>query len=87
MDELLASRLTAQEHKNTMKVLDSIYFSDKLPKNVIPFPLNRIKRLNVDILTQQSSKEKYLIAPNVGKYPLNFMILNTTAPIPRTNGR
>ena len=57
MDELLASRLTAQEHKNTMKVLDSIYFSDKLPKNVIPFPLNRIKRLNVDILTQQSSKE------------------------------
>ena len=57
MDELLASRLTAQEHKNTMKVLDSIYFSDKLPKNVIPFPLNRIKRLNVNILTQQSSKE------------------------------
>tara|TARA_R110002110_G_scaffold11088_1_gene53884 strand:- start:56 stop:274 length:219 start_codon:yes stop_codon:yes gene_type:complete len=57
MDELLASRLSDQEHKNTMKVLDSIYFSDKLPKNVIPFPLNRIKRLNVDILTQQSSKE------------------------------
>ena len=57
MDELLASRLTAQEHKNSMKVLDSIYFSDKLPKNVIPFPLNRIKRLNVNILTQQSSKE------------------------------
>jgi hypothetical protein len=57
MDELLASRLTAQEHKNTMKVLDSIYFSDKLPKNVIPFPLNRIKRLNVDILTQQPSKK------------------------------
>ena len=57
MDELLASRLTAQEHKNSMKMLDSLYFSDKLPKNVIPFPLNRIKRLNVDILTQQSSKE------------------------------
>ena len=57
MDELLASRLTAQEHKNSMKMLDSLYFSDKLPKNVIPFPLNRIKRLNVNILTQQSSKE------------------------------
>ena len=57
MDELLASRLSDQEHKKTMKVLDSIYFSDKLPKNVIPFPLNRIKRLNVNILTQQSSKE------------------------------
>ena len=57
MDELLASRLTALEHKNSMKMLDSIYFSDKLPKNVIPFPLNRIKRLNVDILTQQSSKK------------------------------
>jgi len=57
MDELLASRLTAQEHKNSMKMLDSLYFSDKLPKNVIPFPLNRIKRLNVDILTQQSSKK------------------------------
>ena len=57
MDELLASRLTALEHKNSMKVLDSLYFSDKLPKNVIPFPLNRIKRLNVNILTQQSSKE------------------------------
>ena len=57
MDELLASRLSDHEHKKTMKVLDSIYFSDKLPKNVIPFPLNRIKRLNVNILTQQSSKE------------------------------
>jgi len=57
MDELLASRLSALEHKNSMKMLDSIYFSDKLPKNVIPFPLNRIKRLNVDILTQQSSKK------------------------------
>ena len=57
MDELLASRLTALEHKNSMKMLDSLYFSDKLPKNVIPFPLNRIKRLNVDILTQQSSKK------------------------------
>ena len=57
MDELLASRLSALEHKNSMKMLDSLYFSDKLPKNVIPFPLNRIKRLNVDILTQQSSKK------------------------------
>ncbi|HAT66731.1 MAG TPA: hypothetical protein DCS66_19430 [Flavobacteriaceae bacterium] len=57
MDELLASRLTALEHQKSMKMLDSIYFSDKLPKNVIPFPLNRIKRLNVDILTQQSSKK------------------------------
>ena len=57
MDELLASRLTAQEHKNSMKTLDSIYFNDKLPKNVIPFPLNRIKRLNVNFPTKQSSKK------------------------------
>ena len=57
MDELLASRLTAHEHSESMKTLDSIYFSDKLPKNVIPFPLNRIKRLNVNIITKQPSKK------------------------------
>tara|TARA_R110000737_G_scaffold336506_1_gene356040 strand:+ start:2147 stop:2365 length:219 start_codon:yes stop_codon:yes gene_type:complete len=57
MDELLASRLTAQEHSESMKTIDSIYFNDKLPKNVIPFPLNRIKRLNVNFFTKQSSKK------------------------------
>jgi|TARA_R110000803_G_scaffold32395_1_gene71445 hypothetical protein len=55
IDELIASKTTAHEHEKSMKFIDSIYFNDKLPKNVIPFPLNRIKRLNVNIVAQQSS--------------------------------
>ena len=57
IDELIASKTTAHEHKRSMKFIDSIYFNDKLPKNVIPFPLNRIKRLNVTFPTKQSSKK------------------------------
>ena len=39
-----------------MKVMDSIYFKKKLPKNVILFPLQRIKRY-VHHPTQQSRKK------------------------------
>jgi len=57
IDELLAAKTTAHEHSETMKLMDTIYFSPNLPKNVIPFPLHKIKRLNVNILTKQSSKK------------------------------
>ena len=44
LDTLLASRLNQYERIKNMKIMDSIYFQKKLPKNVILFPLQRIKR-------------------------------------------
>jgi len=45
LDTLLASRTTDQyERIENMKVMDSIYFKEKLPENVVLFPLQRIKR-------------------------------------------
>tara|TARA_R100000951_G_scaffold100070_2_gene90715 strand:- start:732 stop:947 length:216 start_codon:yes stop_codon:yes gene_type:complete len=57
LDELIASRLSAHEHKKSMQLIDSIYFNDKLPKNVIQFPLNRIRRLNVNKSAKQPRKK------------------------------
>jgi len=57
LDQLIASRLSAHEHKKSMQLIDSIYFNDKLPKNVIPFPLNRIRRLNVNKSAKQPRKK------------------------------
>ena len=45
LDTLLASRTTGQyDRLENMKVMDSIYFREKLPENVVLFPLQRIKR-------------------------------------------
>ena len=44
LDTLLASRLNQYERIKNMKIMDSIYFKKKLPKNVVLFPLQRIKR-------------------------------------------
>mgnify|MGYP003154453552 FL=1 len=44
LDTLLASRLNQYERIKNMKIMDSIYFQKKLPKNVVLFPLQRIKR-------------------------------------------
>ena len=45
LDTLLASRNTEQyERIESMKVMDSIYFKENLPENVVLFPLQRIKR-------------------------------------------
>ena len=54
LDELIASRLSAHEHKKSKQLIDSIYFNEKLPKNVITFPLNRIRRLKVNPSAKQS---------------------------------
>jgi len=44
LDTLLASRLNQYDRIKNMKIMDSIYFQKKLPKNVVLFPLQRIKR-------------------------------------------
>lgn len=44
LDTLLAARTSEHERVTTIKFMDSLYFKKKLPKNVILFPLDRIKR-------------------------------------------
>ena len=57
LDAILASRTTDQyERIESMKVMDSIYFKEKLPENVVLFPLQRIKRY-VHQTTRKPSKK------------------------------
>jgi len=44
LDAMLAARTNQYERVQSMKLMDSIYFKEKLPENVILFPLQRIKR-------------------------------------------
>ena len=44
LDTLLASRTNQFDRIESMKLMDSIYFKKNLPKNVVLFPLQRIKR-------------------------------------------
>ncbi len=44
LDTLLASRTNQYDRIQSMEVMDSIYFRKNLPKNVVLFPLQRIKR-------------------------------------------
>ena len=56
LDTLLATRTNKRERVKSIKVMDSIYFKKKLPKNVILFPLDRIKRY-VHHTTRQPRKK------------------------------
>jgi len=57
LDAILASRTTDQyERIESMKVMDSIYFKENLPENVVLFPLQRIKRY-VHQTTRKPSKK------------------------------
>jgi len=57
LDAILASRTTGQyERLESMKVMDSIYFKENLPENVVLFPLQRIKRY-VHTTTRKPSKK------------------------------
>ena len=44
LDTILASRTNQYDRIKHMQIIDSIYFKKKLPKNVVLFPLQRIKR-------------------------------------------
>jgi hypothetical protein len=57
LDTMLAARIPDRERTETLKLMDEVYFRKNLPKNVIPFPFHRVKRLNVNIPTKQSSKK------------------------------
>ena len=56
LDTILASRLNQYERINHVKIMDSIYFKKKLPKNVVLFPLQRIKRY-VHTTTKEPNKK------------------------------
>ena len=57
LDAILASRTTSQyDRLENMKVMDSIYFKENLPENVVLFPLQRIKRY-VHTTTRKPSKK------------------------------
>ena len=55
LDTILASRLNQYDRIKNMSIMDSIYFKKKLPKNVVLFPLQRIKRY-VHKSTKQPNK-------------------------------
>ena len=57
LDKMLASRTSDRERKKTLNLMDNIYFSEKLPDNVIPFPLHKVRRSNVNIPTKQPGKK------------------------------
>jgi hypothetical protein len=57
MDQLLAARTTDHEREHTLKLMDTVYFRRNLPKNVILFPLHKVKRLHVTIPAQQPGKK------------------------------
>ncbi len=56
LDAMLASRTNQYERIKSMEVMDSIYFKKNLPKNVVLFPLQRIKRY-VHRTTREPSKK------------------------------
>ena len=56
LDAILASRTNQYERIQSMEVMDSIYFREKLPENVVLFPLQRIKRY-VHKTTRKPSKK------------------------------
>ena len=58
LDTLLASRTNQYERVQSMQMMDSIYFKQKLPDNVILFPLQRIKRY-VKHPTREPSKKNF----------------------------
>lgn len=59
LDTILASRTNQLDRIENMKIMDSIYFKKNLPKNVVLFPLQRIKRYvhNTSIKPNKNSKK------------------------------
>ena len=59
LDTILASRTKQLDRIENMKIMDSIYFKKNLPKNVVLFPLQRIKRYvhNTPIKPNKNSKK------------------------------
>ena len=57
LDTMLASRISDREREETLKLMDTVYFRKNLPDNVIPFPLHKVRRLNVNIPAKQPGKK------------------------------
>ncbi len=57
LDTMLAARISDREREQTLKLMDTVYFRKNLPDNVIPFPLHKVRRLNVNIPAKQPGKK------------------------------
>ena len=57
LDTMLASRISDREREQALKLMDTVYFRKNLPDNVIPFPLHKVRRLNVNIPAKQPGKK------------------------------
>ena len=57
LDTMLAARISDREREQTLKLMDTVYFRKNLPDNVIPFPLHKVRRLNVTIPAKQPGKK------------------------------
>jgi len=57
LDTMLAARISDHEREESLKLMDTVYFRKDLPDNVIPFPLHKVRRLNVNIPTKQPGKK------------------------------
>ena len=57
LDTMLASRISDREREQTLKLMDTVYFRKNLPDTVIPFPLHKERRLNVNIPAKQPGKK------------------------------
>ena len=57
LDTMLASRISDRVREETLKLMDTVYFRKNLPDNVIPFPLHKVRRLNVNIPAKQPGKK------------------------------
>jgi len=57
LDTMLAARISDREREQTLKLMDTVYFRKNLPANVIPFPLHKVRRLNVTIPAKQPGKK------------------------------
>ena len=57
LDTMLASRISDREREETLKLMDTVYYRKNLPDNVIPFPLHKVRRLNVNIPAKQPGKK------------------------------
>ena len=57
LETMLAARISDREREQTLKLMDTVYFRKNLPDNVIPFPLHKVRRLNVTIPAKQPGKK------------------------------
>ena len=59
LDTLLATETTDHEHKACLELMDTLYFRKDLPDNVILFPFNKVRRINVPNRPTKQPRKKH----------------------------